>query len=191
MGGTSLATPMWAAIDRRGRQGRATRGSVRSTVPAKPCPDSTSCRRPISTTSPPGHGIGPSPTYSPGPGYDLATGLGSPVANLLIPQLVYPTQLAFGQQPTSAGAGATLSPAVTVRVEDAAGNVVANDTSSVTVAIGNNPGGGTLGGTLTVAAVNGVATFNNLSINNPGTGYTLVATDTTGNGLLTVAFRGI
>ena len=30
---------------------------------------------------------------------------------------------------------------------------------SVTIALANNPGGGTLGGTLTVAAVNGVATF--------------------------------
>ena len=133
-----------------------------------------------------GSSIGPSPTYSPATGYDLATGLGSPVANLLIPQLVGPTQLAFGQPPTSAGAGATLSPAVTVLVEDSLGNVVTSDTSSVTVAIGNNPGGGTLSGTLTVAAVNGVATFSNLSINNPGSGYTLIASDTTGSGSLTV-----
>ena len=133
-----------------------------------------------------GSSIGPSPTYSPGTGYDLATGLGSPVANLLIPQLVYPAQLAFDQSPTSAAAGAVLSPAVTVLVEDAAGNVVANDTSSVTLAIGNNLGGGTLSGTLTVTAVNGVATFNNLSIDNAGDGYTLVASDATGNGLLTV-----
>ena len=128
---------------------------------------------------------GPYP-LRPGPGYDLATGLGSPVANLLIPQLVGPTQLAFGQSPTSAGASASLSPAVTVLVEDSLGNVVASDTSSVTMAIGNNPGGGTLSGTLTVAAVNGVATFNNLSINKTGSGYTLVASDTTGIGPLTV-----
>ena len=37
-------------------------------------------------------------------------------------------------------------------------------------------------GTLTVAAVNGVATFSNLSVNNPGTGYTLTAGDGTLNG---------
>ena len=101
--------------------------------------------------------------YSAGPGYDLASGIGSPVANLLIPQLVGPTQLAFGQPPTLTGANASMSPAVTVLVEDSLGNVVASDTSSVTVALGSNPGGGALSGTLTVAAVKGVATFNNLS----------------------------
>ena len=63
---------------------------------------------------------------------------------------------------------------------------LASDSSSVTLSLGNNPGGGTLGGTLTVAAVNGLATFNNLSINAAGSGYTLVATDTTGPGTLTV-----
>ena len=47
---------------------------------------------------------------------------------------------------------------------------------SVTVALANNPASGTLGGTLTVTAVNGVATFSGLTINNPGNGYTLQAT---------------
>ena len=47
----------------------------------------------------------------------------------------------------------------------------------MTLAIGTNPGGGTLSGTTTVAAVNGVATFSNLSINKVGTGYTLTASD--------------
>ena len=88
-------------------------------------------------------------------------------------------QLAFGQQPSNATAGASISPAVTVLVQDANGNTVTSDTSNVTVAIGTNPGGGTLSGTKTVAAVNGVATFNNLSINKAGNGYVLTATDGT------------
>ncbi|MGD0020639.1 MAG: hypothetical protein ABSD62_15470, partial [Candidatus Limnocylindrales bacterium] len=50
--------------------------------------------------------------------------------------------------------------------------------ATVTIAIGTNPGGGTLSGTTSVAAVAGVATFSNLSINLPGTGYTLSATST-------------
>ena len=94
--------------------------------------------------------------------------------------------MAFTAQPSSAAAGASISPAVQVSVEDANGNVVTSDNSSVTVAIGTNPGSGTLGGTLTVAAVNGVATFSNLSINKTGTGYTLTATD----GSLTGATSG-
>src|SRR5205807_17405 len=64
-----------------------------------------------------------------------------------------------------------------VSVEDASGNVVTTDTSNVTIAIGTNPGAGTLSGTATVAAVAGAAKFTNLSIDNPGIGYTLTATD--------------
>ena len=44
---------------------------------------------------------------------------------------------------------------------------------SVTVSLANNPGNSTLGGTLTVQAVNGVATFSGLTISNPGLAYTL------------------
>ncbi|MBF6605963.1 MAG: hypothetical protein IVW53_10320 [Chloroflexi bacterium] len=85
-------------------------------------------------------------------------------------------RLAFGVQPTSTAAGAPISPPVTVRIEDAGGNVATASSASVTLAIGTNPGGGTLSGRLTVAAVHGIATFSNLSINHPGSGYTLIAT---------------
>src|SRR6185295_16654438 len=83
--------------------------------------------------------------------------------------------LAFGSQPTGGVAGAGLAPAVQVVVQDAFGNTVTSSSASVTLAIGNNPGGGTLSGTTTVAATSGVATFSNLSINKAGIGYTLVA----------------
>jgi hypothetical protein len=46
----------------------------------------------------------------------------------------------------------------------------------VTISLANNPGGSTLGGTLTATAVDGVATFTNLTLNQAGTGYTLHAT---------------
>src|SRR5262249_48021090 len=63
-----------------------------------------------------------------------------------------------------------------VQILDVYGNVVTNDnTDQVTLTIGNNPGGGTLSGTNPVTAGSGVATFSNLSINQPGNGYTLVA----------------
>jgi hypothetical protein len=84
-----------------------------------------------------------------------------------------PTRLAFTVQPTQAIAGAPISP-MAVTVEDTAGNTMASASTSITVAMGTNPGRGTLSGTTTVAAVSGVATFSNLTIDEPGT-YTLTA----------------
>jgi hypothetical protein len=86
------------------------------------------------------------------------------------------SKLAFSTQPSNANGGATIAPAPTVAVQDAYSNAITTDTSSVSVAIGTNPSGGTLSGTATVAAASGVATFSGLSINTAGTGYTLVAT---------------
>ena len=182
-GGTSLATPCWAGLIAITNQLRVVNGLsvLNATSP-------TQAQTMLYAASQADfHDIssGSNGGYSAGSGYDMVTGIGTPIANVLIPQLAGPAQLAFGQPPTAAGAGATISPAVTVLVEDSLGNVVATDTSSVTLAIGSNPGGGTLSGTLTVAAVNGVATFSNLSINEPG-GYTLIASDTPGSNKLTV-----
>src|SRR5207253_6904320 len=50
-------------------------------------------------------------------------------------------------------AGGAISPAVQLSALDPAGNLVPTFTGSVTVALGNNPGGSTLSGTTTVAAV--------------------------------------
>jgi hypothetical protein len=84
------------------------------------------------------------------------------------------TKLAFGQQPTSAMSMQTISPPVTVRVLDAANALVVTSSVPVTLAFGNNLAGGTLSGTLTQHAVNGVATFPDLSIDKAAS-YTLRA----------------
>jgi Ca2+-binding RTX toxin-like protein len=86
------------------------------------------------------------------------------------------TNLAFAQQPTTTIAGQTIP--VTVRIEDSNGHLVSSN-APVTIALASNPGGATLGGTLTVNAVNGVATFTDLALDLPGTGYTLKATSGT------------
>jgi hypothetical protein len=65
---------------------------------------------------------------------------------------------------------------VQVVAQDATGATVSSFSGTITVALGTNPSGGTLAGTTTVAAVNGVATFANLSIDRAGNGYTLQAT---------------
>jgi hypothetical protein len=85
--------------------------------------------------------------------------------------------LFFTTQPTQTVAGQTINPAPVVTARDNQGNVAASFTGNVTVAIGTNGGTppGTLSGTLTHAAVSGVANFPGLSINNAGAGYTLTA----------------
>jgi protein-disulfide isomerase-like protein with CxxC motif len=90
------------------------------------------------------------------------------------------TKLAFSVQPSNAVAGAPIKPAVKVAVRDAYGRVVTTATNSVTVALASGAGtpGAHLRGTLTVAAVGGVATFPNLSVDLAGTGYRLAATAT-------------
>ena len=60
-------------------------------------------------------------------------------------------------------------------MEDANGNLVTTAADSITLAMGTNPGGGSLAGTLTVGAVGGEATFSDISIGKSGTGYILVA----------------
>jgi hypothetical protein len=75
--------------------------------------------------------------------------------------------------PASATAGAQF--AVTVAVEDSLGNTVSSFTGPVSVALASNPGGATLGGTTTVNAAAGVATFRNLTLDKSGAGYTLTA----------------
>jgi subtilase family serine protease len=101
-----------------------------------------------------------------------------------------PTHLAFGQQPTNTAVGAAISPAVTVRLLDQYNNLVTTDnTDQVTVALGANPGGVTLGGTVTMTVSGGVATFGNLSLNTAGTGYTLAASSGILAGATSAAFN--
>jgi len=51
------------------------------------------------------------------------------------------TKLAFAQQPTNAAAGAVITPAIEVVIQDAAGNTLPGATNSVTVGPGANSGG--------------------------------------------------
>ena len=99
-----------------------------------------------------------------------------------------PAKLVFGQQPTSAVAGVAISPSVTVRILDAGNNLVTSASNSISIAIQNNAGGGSLSGTLSHNASGGIATFNDLSIDKAGTGYTLSATGV-GPGVTSTTFN--
>jgi len=88
-----------------------------------------------------------------------------------------PLHLGFTVQPSRTLPTFAIQPAVQVTALDAEGNRMTSYNGPVTITIGRNGGtlmAGTLSGTTTVNAVNGVATFPNLSIDQPGTGYTLV-----------------
>ncbi len=87
-----------------------------------------------------------------------------------------PSQLAFRVEPSDAEVNLAMAPSVEVRVQDESGNAVTTATDAVTLAVGTNPGGGTLTGTTTVNAVGGVASFTDLVLNKTGAGYTLTAT---------------
>ena len=88
VGGTSLATPMWGGLIAIANQGRSLMGDsslngLTQTLPTLYDLPSTDFHD-ITT--------GSNGTYSATPGYDLVTGLGTPVANLLVPALAgYPS----------------------------------------------------------------------------------------------------
>ena len=103
-----------------------------------------------------------------------------------------PAQLAFAVQPSRAAVDQPILPPVQVAIRDRFGNTVGSADHTVTLALGANPGGAHLLGTLTAAAVNGIATFSGLRLDRAGAVYTLVATspgldDATSNGFTIAA----
>jgi uncharacterized repeat protein (TIGR03803 family) len=81
--------------------------------------------------------------------------------------------LAFGVQPSNLMAGATVNPAVLVKVFDVYGNLGTGDNSDqVTISVASGPGDFTATSTKIMTVSGGIATFNNLVLNTPGV-YTL------------------
>ena len=105
-----------------------------------------------------------------------ATGLADGVSTAFSVTTGAATKLGYTVQPSPVVAGSVISPAVTVAVQDAGGNTVTTSSATISVAMGSNPGGGTLSGTATTVAIDGVATFSNLSINrSSASNHTLIA----------------
>ena len=98
VGGTSLATPMWAGLVAIADQGRAL--DSESTLTGLTQTLSSLYSLPSSDF----HDIttGSNGTYAATTGYDLATGIGSPVANLLVPALAGIRQRRHRLRPASA-----------------------------------------------------------------------------------------
>jgi hypothetical protein len=97
---------------------------------------------------------------------------GSPVTFTSTATVGPPANLAFDVQPTSAGVGQAITPAVQVSVRDALGLLVTTATTPITL---TSSLGGSLVGGGPVNAVGGIATFSEVSINQTGSGITLTA----------------
>src|SRR3989454_281109 len=109
--------------------------------------------------------------------FGTATPVGTSTAFDITPGPPPPaTHLGFTQQLQTTQAGAAITPPVQVAALDAAEHVVQGFTGAIGLALDPASNGGTLSGGAPVNAVNGIATFQNLSIDKPGTGYTLRAT---------------
>ena len=88
------------------------------------------------------------------------------------------THLIFVTQPSDATAGAAIAPPVRVAAVDDQDRVATTFSGTISIAIGQDGSllGAQLNGTKDVPAVNGIATFADLSIDQPGiSDYTLVA----------------
>jgi subtilase family serine protease len=92
------------------------------------------------------------------------------------PPPVVSSTLVIGEQPISGVTGIPLTPSVTVFLEDSSGGIVSTDDSAVTLALAAGSTTNTPTGTLTVNAVNGIATFSDIVFTSGGTA-SLTATD--------------
>lgn len=178
IGGTSLSAPAWGALisiidQSRVQNGLTTLDGATQTLPMLYKLDQTTPSAFHDITS-------GSNGFAATAGYDLVTGLGSPIVNVLVPGMDGATstsnKLVFQQSPSTGVAGQILRSSVTVAVENSVGQILTGNNSTVTISVGSGAGGFTNGSTLSVQAVNGIATFNNLTLTVAGT-YTLSAAD--------------
>jgi len=88
-----------------------------------------------------------------------------------------PTKLVYTSQPANAWAHTTFRIQPVVKVLDEENNVVPSFTGLISMSIksGTGASGATLGGVRTLPSLAGVATFHDLSIDVPGSGYVLTA----------------
>jgi sugar lactone lactonase YvrE len=89
--------------------------------------------------------------------------------------LKYQTAFSISTQPAASTQLNTPFTVVVSLIDVGSGVTISDFTGTVSVVIksGTGTSGATLGGTTSVSAVNGVATFSNLSVDTPGTGYIL------------------
>ncbi len=189
IGGTSLAAPAWAGLIAIANQGRVLAGAKTLDGPSQTLPALYA----ISTGDFNDITSGTNGVFKAGVGYDEVTGLGTPRDPQLDADLAtYGTASKIAvtaQPPSSLIAGDSFG--IVVAAENPAGYVDPAYDGSVTISLASNPGGSTLGGTLSTTAYHGVAVFDGLTLPHPGSGYTLQITGSTFPKITTNAFNVI
>ncbi len=168
VGGTSLASPVWAGIIAITDQGRAVEGLTALNGPDQLLPALYGLYENPTTYAADFHDItaGSNGLYSAGTGYDLVTGIGAPIVNKLVPDLVdygaaKSAQIEF-QPPSDVIAGGFFG--TSVQALDAKGNVVNSYEGNATISLVSGPAGANFI-PQTVQFSGGVALFNSLSLN--------------------------
>jgi hypothetical protein len=111
-----------------------------------------------------------------GHSYSISTVVNDPSAPAT-PSFGTASKLVFIGQPGNGTAGNSLSAPPEVAIEDASGNIVTTDLSSVQLALASTSGGsGTLSQNCSGAEIGGVVTFSNCTVAGTG-GFTLTASD--------------
>ncbi len=174
IGGTSLGAPCWTALIAIADQGRVAQGAATLDGPSQTLPVL------YSLAAGDFHDItaGSNGGFNAGPGYDETTGLGSPVADVMISDLasynIAPQLAVTAGPPDVVTAGQSFG--LTVQVENPDGSLDVGYLGNVTISLAGNSGADTLGGTLTVTSRDGVAIFSGLTLTHVADGYTLWAT---------------
>jgi hypothetical protein len=81
----------------------------------------------------------------------------------------------FLSAPANVVSGSVISPSLQVALEDPSGAVLTQFEGQISLSIASNAAGAALSGTLSATAVNGIATFSNIIVTLPGSGFQLVA----------------
>jgi subtilase family serine protease len=152
VGGTSLSTPLWAGLVAIANQGRALNGETSLNGLTQTLP--TLYNLPSSDFN--DITVGNNGTYSATPGYDLVTGRGTPIANLLVPDLANsninwsPTVSGPTAASTNQNTPLTLSGSNAITLTD---QIAGTNTDSLTLSV--NDGTLTLGSTSNLTFTSG------------------------------------
>ena len=171
LGGTSLSAQLWAGMMSIADQGRVLAGG-------QPLGATQVLTDLYGLPSSDFHDITVGNNGFPaGPGYDLVTGLGSPQANLLIPQLAADGLASRAaiviQPPTSMPAGASFG--IVAAAADSVGDADPSFDGTATLTLVSGPAGAKFT-PVTAPVTNGTVVFQGLSLSKIGSGYKLQVT---------------